>query len=147
MTIVMEVNSMSWLKDVEEKRRKVLEAQARLESEQKQKNEEFESEFQRLTPLVRKLLRELGYAWWGKSAHLYVQSHLNGHWRLKKTDSDEEYPYWNVFLEGEETPFYFMIQSHGGYVKTVDTSEEELKRALRKAAENGPIERADKENL
>ena len=145
----MEVNSMSWLKDVEEKRRKVLEAQARLESEQKQKNEEFESEFQRLTPLVRKLLRELGYAWWGKSAHLYVQSKLT-YWRLKKTDSDEEYPYWNVFLGGKErkeTPFYFMIQSHGGYVQTVDTSEEELKRALRKAAENGPIERADKENL
>src|SRR3990167_862606 len=128
----MEVNSMSWLKDVEEKRRKVLEAQARLESEQKQKNEEFESEFQRLTPLVRKLLRELGYAWWGKSAHLYVQSKLT-YWRLKKTDSDEEYPYWNVFLGGKErkeTPFYFMIQSHGGYVQTVDTSEEELKRAL-----------------
>ena len=79
---------MSWLKDVEEKRRKVLEAQARLESEQKQKNEEFESEFQRLTPLVRKLLRELGYEWWGKTVQLYVQSHLNAHWPLKQTDAD-----------------------------------------------------------
>lgn len=143
---------MSWLKDVEEKRRKVLEAQARLESEQKQKNEEYKSEFQRLAPLVRKLRRELGYAWWGKSAHLYVQPNFDSWWRLKKADSDEEYPYWNVFLadkdrDGKETPFYFLIQSHGGYVKTVDTSEEELKRALRKAAENGPIERADKENL
>jgi len=48
---------MSWLKDVEEKRRKVLEARARLESEQKQKNEEYKSEFQRLAPLVRKLHR------------------------------------------------------------------------------------------
>jgi hypothetical protein len=126
---------MKWLNDISEKlnqeRRK-----ARLEAAQ------FEHlrkrECRRANPLVLRLLRDLGKMWFGGSwlARNYeVRREEPGRWQLaRKRPFEEEVLVVNLEVVKESKPYFRVYSQSSGSINTVDTSREELVRALRTAA-------------
>lgn len=109
------------------------------------------SEVRRLDSKIKQLLKDLGELQWGTTYLLFPNydvemtvSELRCCWRLRNIASGygiSSVPmfFWDVVLVMEETDFWFVVSSRGGQRKTADTSEDELKNALRWAAESGPI--------
>lgn len=131
---------MDWLKDVIAKK----ELQER-NTEEKRRLERgrLSAELGRVAPMVKRLLCDLGRMQYGshwlsplKEKFVIVEDRCACDWRWCLRQ-DYALVYFEVSLFLDPTP-YFRVLSGAGYHQTKDTSEEELKRVLRIAAEHGP---------
>lgn len=148
---------MDWLREAdEENERKRKEAQERREDARVQ-SERYKAEVGKVNQMVLVLLNDLGVYWYGK--HWFKQTYVIqigpvGLWKLgsavtlKLQGGGELKSYTGILLKTEPSP-HFIIETHdysnrdGDEVTviatTVDTSEAELQKALRKAAIEPPV--------
>lgn len=148
---------MDWLREADgelERRRK--QEEARREAS-RLKAEKFKAEADKVGPMVFRLLNDLGVFWYGTrwfKQTFVIQTGPVGLWKLGSAKtlelqgSREVKSYTGVRLETEPSP-HFIISKHEFSNRdgdeetlietTVDASEAELQKALRKAAIDPPV--------
>jgi len=124
---------MRWLDKADEKVRKEEEKARENRIEYLMRQKEAHDLSKRLSRMVMKLLKDMGRAkweWLGSSVNKYID-----YWECKNVVNDRyKERYWRVELKGG----HFIVRSKNKTLHTLDTSEEELKKCLSEAYEDGP---------
>lgn len=126
---------MGWLDDLAQRRRREKQEQQRRIEEQ---TVFWDQEHRRVSGMVKSLLRDVGKAYWGsvgKDWHVEYNPALHC-WTVYDSSYGDKH-FWKVNLNGSRGRVYFSVEGQSR-IDTVDTSEAELKRALRQAMEQGP---------
>jgi hypothetical protein len=140
--------SMSWLKDIEDKwRKKRAETASKWESREKRRElyqHLFSAKYKSVDGVVTRLLNDLGKAYWGARKYGFERSRSSwkiylglSFWQVNMSANPREEDF--IAAPNDKLDFSFYVMSKRP-ANISDISEDTLKAALRAAAEAGPDE-------